>query len=106
MGSWKIIWIFCTTSASSSCAILPLIFLPLNRISPALAGAIRTMARPIVVLPEPDSPTRPKVSPLRMKKLTFFTAVNRPPLTRKSTVRFFTSRSMSFGSLIPRSRNA
>lgn len=34
------------------------------------------MARPIVVLPLPDSPTREKVSPLLMKKLALWTATN------------------------------
>ena len=39
------------------------ISLPLNRISPAVASIRPTTARPIVVLPEPDSPTSAKVSP-------------------------------------------
>ena len=64
MGSWKIIWHLRMTSWSSSLGILPLILRPLNRISPPDVGLIRVMARPMVVLPEPDSPTREKVSPL------------------------------------------
>ena len=34
----------------------------------------RSRVRPVVVLPQPDSPTRPRVSPLRMAKLTSSTA--------------------------------
>ena len=64
MGSWKIIWILRMTSLSSSLEILPLIFWPLKKMSPPEVGLMRQMARPIVVLPEPDSPTSEKVSPL------------------------------------------
>ncbi len=64
MGSWKIIWHFWMTSRSSSLEIFPLIRCPLKRISPADTGLMRVMARPMVVLPEPDSPTRENVSPL------------------------------------------
>ena len=46
------------------------------------------MARPIVVLPEPDSPTKPNVSPLYMSKFTPFTALKglrfEPNVTSKS----------------------
>ena len=63
MGSWKIIWIFRVTARSTSWLTLPLIFSPWNHTSPPAVGWMRMMARPMVVLPEPDSPTRPKVSP-------------------------------------------
>ena len=54
----------------------PLIFLPSKIISPLLVSFKPIMARPIVVLPLPDSPTREKVSPLLMKKLALWTATN------------------------------
>src|SRR6266436_5140727 len=37
--------------------------LPRNRIWPAVGSIKRSTARPSVVLPQPDSPTRPSVSP-------------------------------------------
>src|SRR3989304_5881887 len=48
------------------------------------ASAGRGGARPTVVLPQPDSPTRPKVSPAAMAKSTPFTACSQAaPATRK-----------------------
>ena len=38
---------------------------PSNQTSPALGSIRRRMQRPVVVLPQPDSPTRPSVSPAR-----------------------------------------
>ncbi len=64
MGSWKIICIFRVTSRSFSRLILPLILSPWYSTSPPEMGLMRMIARPMVVLPLPDSPTRPKVSPL------------------------------------------
>ena len=55
------------------------------------------MARPVVVLPQPDSPTRPTVPPRGTEKLTASTAVNDP----KRRVRFSTETALS-GSLTPR----
>ena len=43
---------------------------------PSTNGSSPTMARPIVVFPEPDSPTRPTTSPCSMVKLTPSTARN------------------------------
>ena len=40
--------------------------------------------RPMVVLPHPDSPTSPKVSPLRIVKLTPETALTEPTCRRKT----------------------
>ena len=52
---------------------------PLRRISPpttrAAGGSRPTIDRQVVVLPQPDSPTRPKVSPSRRAKLTPSTAL-------------------------------
>src|SRR5947208_628643 len=45
-----------------------------TRTTPASASVSRITSRPMVLLPEPDSPTRPSVSPRRISKLTLFTA--------------------------------
>ena len=55
---------FLITSLSSALDNLPEILFPLNLISPFDNGLILTIARPIVVLPLPDSPTKENVSPL------------------------------------------
>src|SRR5581483_2374754 len=47
---------------------------PLNVIVPAAMGTRRRMARPVVVLPEPVSPTRPRVSPRKISNETSSTA--------------------------------
>src|SRR5581483_5488694 len=51
-------------------------------ILPAARGTLRSTARPVVVLPDPDSPTSPSVSPRRIEKVTSSTArivVRLPP---------------------------
>ena len=45
-----------------------------NQTSPALGISARRMQRAAVVLPDPDSPTNPSVSPGRTSKLRSFTA--------------------------------
>src|SRR5262249_15639531 len=47
-------------------------------IIPAVAFSSPTMSLPIVVLPQPDSPTSPNGSPRRMSKLTLATALTAP----------------------------
>ena len=49
------------------------------------------MARPMVVLPLPDSPTKEKVSPLLMKKFAFLTATKRFLPSPKEISKSFTS---------------
>ncbi len=41
---------------------------PSNHTSPLVCGSRRRMTRPIVVFPEPDSPTKPSVSPALIPK--------------------------------------
>src|SRR6267142_1530540 len=48
--------------------------MPSNRIVPVSGSIRRRTARPAVVLPQPDSPTRPNVSPLLISKLMSSTA--------------------------------
>ncbi len=52
--------------------------LPPKRTAPLVGLSRPTSIRPIVVLPQPDSPTRPSVSPLRMSKDTPATALTVP----------------------------
>jgi hypothetical protein len=54
---------------------------PMNTIGPS-DEIRRRMARPRVVLPEPDSPTTPSVSPLRSSTLTPSTALMWPTTLR------------------------
>ena len=79
----------------------PLICLPSNVTVPAEAGWMRMMARPMVVLPEPDSPTSPNVSPSKMWKETPLTAVKGWRREPKRTVRLFTSSSFLRSALMP-----
>jgi hypothetical protein len=67
-----------------------------NRTEPEVGSISRSMHRPVVVLPLPDSPTSPKVSPSAMLKLTLSTAFtvvprrNNPPLRVNCLTRFDT----------------
>ncbi|OLT31122.1 hypothetical protein BJF79_08990 [Actinomadura sp. CNU-125] len=47
---------------------------PSKSIVPLVTSTSRSSARPMVLLPDPDSPTRPSVSPGRRSKLTASTA--------------------------------
>ena len=61
-GSWKMI---CMSRASARSSSLParVTSLPSNQTSPEVGSIRRRMQRPVVLLPQPDSPTRPSVSP-------------------------------------------
>src|SRR6266852_9277544 len=59
----------------------PWILLPRNTIGPS-DEISRSNASPNVVLPEPDSPTTPSVSPLRTDRLTPSTALICPTVLR------------------------
>src|SRR5262245_55817538 len=58
---------------------------PSNKISPDVGASSFMIIRPVVVLPQPDSPTRPTVSPAPMWKLMLSTARTAPagPRERK-----------------------
>ncbi len=76
-GSWKMTCTFCLKGESfleSSFSRLT----PSNTISPEVGRSSCRMQRPVVVLPQPDSPTSPKVSPFLMAKLTSSTALTWP----------------------------
>ena len=55
----------------------PVMSLPANLTRPEAMGTLPRMALPVVVLPEPDSPTSPNVSPRSIEKLMSSTAVRR-----------------------------
>jgi hypothetical protein len=59
---------------------------PSKRIRPAEGSTSRKVQRPAVVLPEPDSPTRPTMVPRRTAKLTSSTAFTVPPRVGKCLV--------------------
>ena len=56
---------------------------PSNMICPAVGSISRTIMRAVVVLPQPDSPTMPRVSPAATEKLTSSTLRTSPTWWRK-----------------------
>ena len=94
IGSWKISCIFGRSSRSAS-AFRVVSSVPSNVTLPLLGRGSCTRARPVVDLPQPDSPTSPRVSPRATSKLTSDTACNRPPLVVNSTTRCSTRSTMS-----------
>src|ERR1051326_1171395 len=84
-----------------------------NVIVPDVGSIRRRMQRPTVVFPDPDSPTRPSVSPGATSKLTPSTALtcatvraSTPLFTGKYFVRSWTERRGCVLIAIPASRNA
>ena len=87
-------------TSRSACGFMAVTSWPLKRTSPALGSISRKMQRPVVDLPQPDSPTMPRVSPAAMLKLTPSTACTRstsrlssPPLIGKYLVKPLTCKS-------------
>src|SRR5437867_6052002 len=76
--------------------------MPSNRIVPVSGSIRRRTVRPAVVLPQPDSPTRPNVSPLLISKLmssTAFTwAATRARTPRRIGKYFLRFRTLRIGS--------
>ena len=99
-GSWKTIWT-CRRYARSCSKESPPIDAPSKRMSPEVGVMSFMIIRPVVVLPQPDSPTRPTVSPPAMSKLIPSTArtaragprSKSPRRTGKCFTRFLTSMS-------------
>ncbi len=86
MGSWKIIctWV---RSMRRSPRLRVVSSMSPKRMVPDVARSTWTMARPVVDLPQPDSPTSPRVSPLRKAKLMPATACTATLPRRKVTCR-------------------
>ena len=91
IGSWKIIWILVRASriASPDKAVRSV---PLKTIEPDVGLGSCMIARPVVLFPQPDSPTMPRVSPMRTSKEIPLTALTFKPVrpmgnstTRSST---------------------
>ncbi|EDT38061.1 hypothetical protein BamMEX5DRAFT_6154 [Burkholderia ambifaria MEX-5] len=72
-GSWKMNWMF-RRSACRSAPFIALMSRPSNSIEPLCDSTRRSSERPVVDLPQPDSPTSASVSPARSSKLTRSTA--------------------------------
>jgi len=72
-GSWKMICMRRRYGLSAAPVTL-VMSSPSKWIVPDVGSMRRRMSRPTVVLPQPDSPTSPRVSPRRMSKLTPSTA--------------------------------
>ncbi|MDI3349645.1 hypothetical protein DCBHLPFO_00755 [Mycoplasmopsis arginini] len=85
-GSWKIIWIFLRKNLVLEREILrPLITLPSSVTNPLKSSYKRINERPTVVLPDPDSPINPTISPLFTLKLISSTAL----LTIPALLKYF-----------------
>ena len=100
-GSWKTI---CTERRMLriSPPSRPTMSVPRKGTEPEVASMSRRIRRPVVDLPQPDSPTRPRVSPRRTSKVRPHTACtssttrrNRPARTGKCLTRSRTSRIFS-----------
>src|SRR5690606_4346780 len=95
-GSWKIMAMRLPRQRRSSRSDLPARFSPNSRISPATmrpgCGTKPMMDRAVMLLPQPDSPTTPTVSPGYSWKLTPSTALTTPRSVKKCVRRFRTSR--------------
>jgi hypothetical protein len=101
-GSWKIICTLRRISASAPpCSGAMLV--PSTTISPAATGTSFMIALPRVDLPQPDSPTRPSVSPTARSRLTPDTARTTPLAVLKWTRTSF-SASSDISPPPPRSR--
>src|SRR5918994_1491950 len=95
MGSWKTRQMSRPRMSRISRSERPTMSRPLNRIRPSATypgGSIsRMMDREVTLLPEPDSPTMPRLDPAAMPKLTPSTAFTTPADVRKWVRRFCTS---------------
>ena len=96
IGSWKIIWMLVRTVRMSS-PWRDVSSCPPKLIDPLVGRGSCMMARPVVDLPQPDSPTRPMVSPGSTSRLMPETALTLSPVrpTGNSTTRSSTRSSES-----------
>ncbi len=79
IGSWKIIFIAVRVRRSSAPDSFDM-SRPANTTWPDFGGGNCMMALPVVDFPQPDSPTRPRVSPSFTSRLMFETACTFKPL--------------------------
>src|SRR6186997_1270061 len=76
-GSWKIICIRLRRRRNSA-PLNSVTSWPSKMMRPPVGGLSRMIARPVVLLPQPDSPTRPRVSPRSISNVTPSTAWTSP----------------------------
>src|SRR5215831_11196494 len=98
IGSWKIIEILLPRSSRSCAAGRPTRSVPSNRIAPPAIrpggrGTRPMMLCAVTLLPQPLSPTTPRVRPAKSVKLTPSTARNSPSSVAKCVRSSLTSRS-------------
>ena len=91
MGSWKIMAIFWPRMARISFSLHLVRSRPSNWMEPALMRAVsassRRMVMEVTLLPLPDSPTMPRISPFSTVKLTPRTAWTSPEEVMKEVLR-------------------
>src|ERR687884_1954588 len=96
IGSWKIIAMSFPRMSRRRLALIVSRFSPLKIASPLEIvfrfGLSPMIVRQVRLLPEPDSPTMPSVSPFSIEKLTPSTALTIPSSVRKWVLRSRTSR--------------
>src|SRR5712692_5901429 len=85
-GSWKMICMSRRKWRSDRLSSVVTFWSP-NHTSPAVGSIRRRMQRPVVDLPQPDSPTKPSVSPRRISNDTSSTAWTRATSREKSPPR-------------------
>src|SRR5262245_35815968 len=99
-GSWKPPWT-ARRYAMSSAPASPATSRPSNRIEPAVGASCNKISFEVVVLPQPDSPMRPSVSPDPIAKSTpstaFTEAVSRERSPRRTGKCFFSPRTSRTG---------
>src|SRR4051794_11159812 len=96
-GSWKTTWISVASLRRAARGML-LMVLPRKVTAPSVTGARPRTALPMVVFPDPDSPTRLNVSPAcRSKETPWMTVTDWPRRPGKRTTR---SRTCSSGSVM------
>src|SRR5699024_217955 len=102
-GSWKMICISFLILRISSLDMARTSW-PSNSTLPPVGSSKRRIARPVVDLPQPDSPTTATVSPLSIEKVMTSTALTwltvrpkNPPLIGKCCSRFSTFNNGLFG---------
>ena len=97
IGSWKIIAISLPRTRRHARSESPISSRPSSLMLPdgmrAARGRIPIAASAVTLLPQPDSPTSPSVSPARTSKLIPLTAWTIPRLVQKRTRRSSTARS-------------
>src|SRR2546427_5048278 len=100
-GSWKMICISLRSARSERLSSVVTFCAP-NQTSPDVGSMSRRIERPVVDLPQPDSPTRPSVSPGRISNDTSSTACTRATSRERRRSEEHTSELQSQSNLVCR----